>query len=462
MFSEAKESFFSWRELRRLLVLMVPLYVGNLMQIGMGVIDTIVAGQAGTQELAAVALGVSVTAPVTVAVGAVLTIIGPMISRLRGAGEERKVGLLLNNARVLAFFLMVVEWLALWAGSFIFSLVTEDAALAQTARRYLYFIMLSVPASVMMRAVQGNFEGYGQTRPGMAVSALGLMLNWPLNVLFVFGWGPFPAMGGAGCGLATSIICWLMCFGLLLMMRLSPRHSLHLRQMFVRRPVEKRLCLKIFRLGFPIGVASLCEMGYFCLVTLLIAPLGELMVGAQQIAINVSGVMFMLPFSLGVAVSIRAAYHVGAHHQQKFDAMVRTVLISMYGVVALLMLGMILLRGAIVGLYTDSPEITSVAQHLLILCAVYQISDSTQALMAGLLRGCHDTQVITWVNLLCYWVVGFPLSFLLIRTDLLVPAMGPAGAWVSFIISLTLAAVLFTMRFRQTRKKLFLPAGGQA
>ena len=201
MLSESKGPFFSWRELRRLMVLMVPLYVGNLMQIGMGVIDTIVAGQAGTQELAAVALGVSVTAPVTVAVGAVLTIIGPMISRLRGAGEERKVGLLLNNARVLAFFLMVVEWLALWAGSFIFSLVTEDEALAQTARRYLYFIMLSVPASVMMRAVQGNFEGYGQTRPGMAVSALGLMLNWPLNVLFVFGWGPLPAMGGAGCGL---------------------------------------------------------------------------------------------------------------------------------------------------------------------------------------------------------------------------------------------------------------------
>lgn len=450
-----KEPFFSWVELRRLLALLAPLYVGNLMQIGMGVIDTIVAGQAGTRELAAVALGVSVTAPITVAVGAVLTIIGPMISRLRGAGEERKVGLLLNNARVLACFLMGVELLALWGGSHIFSFVTEDAVLERTARHYLYFIMLSVPAGVMMRAFQGNFEGHGQTRPGMVVAALGLMLNLPLNYLFVFGWGPIPAMGGAGCGLATAIICWMMSLGLMTMMRLSFRHSLHLRQMFAARPVEKRLCLRIFRLGFPIGVASLCEMGFFCVVTLLIAPLGELMVGAQQIAINVSAVMFMLPFSLGVAVSIRTAYHVGSRNQRGFDAMVRTVLIFMYAMVSLLMLAMILLRYQIVGLYTDSVEMISVAQFLLVLCAIYQLSDSTQALMAGLLRGCHDTQVITWVNLLCYWLVGFPLSCVLIRTDFLTPAMGPAGAWVSFIISLTLAAILFSLRFRRTRRKLF-------
>ena len=107
------------------------------------------------------------------------------------------------------------------------------------------------------------------------------------------------------------------------------------------------------------------------------------------------------------------------------------------------------------GLYTDSPEIIATASALLVYCAIYQIADATQALMGGLLRGCHDTTIITWSNLTSYWLIGFPLACILIRTDLIVPAMGPAGAWMSFIIALTLAAVILTCRFLHTRKKVF-------
>ena len=145
-------------ELKRLLVLMLPLYAANLMHMGMGVVDTVVAGRAGAEQLAGVALGTSVTVPIMVAVGAVLTIIGPMISRLRGAGCEGKVGLLLNNAKLLAVMLMVVEALALLAGAFVFPLVSDDAEMVRVASDYLYFLVLAVPASVMMRCLQGHFS----------------------------------------------------------------------------------------------------------------------------------------------------------------------------------------------------------------------------------------------------------------------------------------------------------------
>ena len=453
--SRTPKKWVDWKELRGLLALMLPLYVANLMHIGMGVIDTIIAGVAGPVELAAVALGTSVTAPIMVAVGAVLTIVGPMVSRMRGAGAENKIGLLLNNAKALACVLMVVEALALYAGSLIFHWVTPDPVLAEKAALYVWCMILGVPASVLLRALQGNFEGYGQTRPAMVLAFAGLALNVPLNYVFVLGYFGAPALGGAGCGLATAIIHWIIVLGLALLMFASRQHRLHALQMFANRCPDFSLCGRIFRLGLPLGIASLCELGFFCVVMLIIAPLGELMVSAQQVAINVSGVIFMLPLSLGVAASIRAAYHVGGKRKQAFDAMVRTVCVLTFFLVLAVMALSIIFRRDIVSLYTDSTCVVDLAQHLILLCAFYQLPDAIQALFSGLLRGCHDTRVITLINLSCYWLVGFPLAYLLVRTDWIVPAMGPAGAWVSFIVALSLAAILFLCRFLRTRRKSF-------
>ncbi len=454
-----RRSWVNGSELRRLIALMLPLYVANLMHMGMGVIDTIVAGRVGAADLAGVALGCSVTAPIMVACGVILSILGPMISRLRGAGQEGKVGLLLNNARHLAYWLMLVEFLALLAGSFVFDWVTDDAEVARIARLYVYAVMTCVPASVLLRAVQGNFEGYGQTRPAMFCSFGALLLNIPLNLVLAFGWGPIPALGGVGCGVATAIIHYLMLAGLFALMYFTDQHGLHARQMWARHAAEGKVLRRILRLGFPLGLASLCELSFFCVVTLVVAPLGKVAVGAQQVAINVSGVVFMLPLSLGIAASIRAGFHLGAHDREAFVALVRTALVFMLAQVVITMAAVILLREPIVALYTDDAAIIAMAPILLLLCALYQLPDAAQALLCGLLRGCHDTDLITWVNLGSYWLVGFPLCYLLVRTNVIVPAMGPAGAWVSFIVALTCAAICFALRFRHTVRNLF-PAEG--
>ena len=442
-------------ELKRLLALMVPLYLANLMNMGMGVVDTVVAGQAGPEQLAGVALGTSVTVPIMVAVGAVVTIIGPMVSRLLGAGCEGKVGLLLNNAKLLAFFLMLVEVVALFAGREVFALVSDDAQMVQVAQDYLYFLVYAVPASVMIRVLQGHFEGYGHTRPAMVIAFMGLLLNIPLNYIFVFGWGPVPAMGGAGCGLTTTLIHYLMAAALLVLMAVYPRYRRNLVHMWANRAAEWRVVRDIFSKGTPLGVASLCEMSFFCVVTLVIAPLGVMAVGAHQIAINVSALLFMFPLSLSVASSIRSAYHVGAHDETRFNALVRTSISFMLAVVILSAVFTIIFRKQIIGCYTDDASIIDTAAMLLVMCAIYQLPDALQALMSGLLRGCHDTKAITWVNMFSYWLIGFPLACVLIRTDILVLALGAMGAWVSFVVALTITAALLCWRFRLAKKRVF-------
>ena len=262
-------------------------------------------------------------------------------------------------------------------------------------------------------------------------------------------------MGGAGCGLTTALIQYLMLAALLVLMAVYPRYRRNMVQMWANRSAEWRVVRDIFAKGLPLGVASFCEMTFFCVVTLVIAPLGAMAVSAHQVAINVSAVLFMFPLSLSIAASIRSAYHVGAHDKERFDALLRTSICFMLVVIITLALLTIGLRREIISLYTDEDSIINLASGLLFLCAVYQLPDAVQALMSGLLRGCHDTQAITWVNMFSYWGIGFPLACVLIRTDDLVPAMGPTGAWVSFVVALTITAVLLCWRFARARRRVF-------
>ncbi len=443
------------RELWRLVMLTLPLYIANLTRIGMAVTDTIVAGKAGLTDLAAVSLGVAVIAPIMMSVGAIVTIVGPMVARLRGAGQENQVGLLLNNAKTLSLWLMLVELVALLLASLVFGFVSDDKEMVSVARLYLYLVILNVPASILQRVVLGCFEGYRQTWPGMLVFLVALVLNIPLNFAFVLGCGPIPAMGGAGCGLATTLVHWFIFLSLLGILYVMPQHRKHALQFLHIRPANKYIVKRVLRLGFPLGVATLCEMGFFCVVMLMLAPFGKVVIGAQQIAMNVSRLLFMLPLSLGVAVSIRSAYLVGAVRKSAFDTMVRTASWVTLGVVSLLASFTVIWRHEIASRFTESAEVATMAGLLLVFCAIYQLVDAAQAIVAGLLRGCHDTRVITWVNIICYWCVGLPLAWLFIRTDWVCSALGASGAWLSFIFTLFFVSLLLTRRFLATRKKAF-------
>lgn len=442
-------------ELRRLLALMLPLYIGNLMQMGMGVIDTIVAGHAGAGELAGVALACALVAPVLCSVGAVISMVAPMISRLRGAGCAGKVGYLLLQAKWLALGLTLLECAVLAAGHFLWPLVTEDAALRATADAYIGFFLLGVPGNLLLRVALAYFEGSGRTRPGMLFSLMGLLLNIPLNLILVFGCGPIPALGGAGCGLATAIIYWCMALGALGLMRLSPGSREQLRTMLATRRPDLRLMGRILRLGSPVAFATLSEVGFFCVITMIIAPLGERVVAANQVSISISSLIFMYPLSLGWAVAIRAGYHIGAENARAFRRMVHTALPLLAGGVLFFMLGTLMGRDSLIALYTQDPEVHATARVLLLLCALYQIPDGIQSFLNGLLRGCQDTKAISRATIIGYWGVGFPLACVLIRTDWVVPAMGAAGAWVSFIVSLSLVALLLGLRYRRTARRLF-------
>ncbi len=178
------------------------------------------------------------------------------------------------------------------------------------------------------------------------------------------------------------------------------------------------------------------------------SPLGIVDVAGHQIALNFSSLMFVLPMSLAAAVTIRVGYRLGQGSTLDAQTAARTGLMVGVCMATLTAIFTVSLRKQIALLYNDNPEVVTLAAHLMLLAAVYQISDSIQVIGSGILRGYKDTRSIFYITFTAYWVLGLPSGYILALTDLVVEPMGPAGFWIGFIIGLTSAAIMMMLRMR--------------
>ncbi|STT42416.1 multi antimicrobial extrusion protein (Na(+)/drug antiporter) [Klebsiella pneumoniae] len=180
----------------------------------------------------------------------------------------------------------------------------------------------------------------------------------------------------------------------------------------------------------------------------LVSPLGIIDVAGHQIALNFSSLMFVLPLSLAAAVTIRVGFRLGQGSTIDAQVSARTGVGVGVCLAVFTAIFTVLMRKQIALLYNDNPEVVTLASHLMLLAAIYQISDSIQVIGSGILRGYKDTRSIFFITFTAYWVLGLPSGYLLALTDMIVPRMGPAGFWCGFIIGLTSAAIMMMLRMR--------------
>ena len=431
-------------EMRKLVALALPVLVVNLCMVGMGCVDSIVAGKAGVKDMAAVALGSSVYLPVLLFACGVLMILGPVIANLNGKQSMSRVGFMANQALWVAIILSIIVMPIIYFLRNVFGFLSDDVTMCHIASEYMFYVMWGIPANLGFVALKGLNEGSNMTRPAMYVGIVGLLLNIPLNFLFVFGYCGLPAMGGAGCGAATAVI---LCFEFSFMLWLvysNPKHKPYRKHILAWRKPTSSVISQLIRLGIRLGVSQFCEVLLFCCATLILAPLGDVPVASHQIAGNVGGLLFMFPLSMSLAASIRVAYY----HGNKDLSGLRIAIRSSYTLAMMIcmcsIISILVFRDDIVCLYNDSPVIVSAASVLLIYAAVYQVSDCIQVMSAGVLRGFRETSSISLHTFISYWIVGFPICYICARLDWFVPPMGAEGIWIGFIIGLTVAAVLLT------------------
>ncbi|QSX38918.1 MATE family efflux transporter [Shewanella sedimentimangrovi] len=436
---------------KKLIQLALPVFIAQITQTMMGFIDTMMAGRVSATDMAAVAVGTSLWLPAILFVHGMLMAFTPLFSHYHGADDSKSIRPLAFQAAYIATVGAIGVMLFLGSASLLLDKMDLEPLLQAQSEGYLNAILWGAPAYVLYQVLRGVSEGISYTLPTMVIGFVGLAVNIPANYIFIYGKFGMPAMGGAGCGVATALVFWAMLLAMTVYMQVhrkfgevKPLGSWH-------RPHGKTLW-QMLKLGMPIAMALFFEVSLFAVIALLLAPLGAIVVAGHQIALNFSAMVFMLPLSVGIAVSIRVGYYLGREQADTAVLVTRVGLTLGFVLAAFTAVMTVWLRFDIARLYNSEPEVVALAGSLMLMAALYQLSDSVQVVAAAALRGYKDTRSAFGITLISYWGVGMSLGYVLGYTDLLVPAMGAHGFWTGLIAGLTTAAVLFAIRLRSIQK----------
>lgn len=440
-------------ELKQLLRLALPIFTAQLALTSLGVVDTIMSGWVGVDDLAAIGLGSSILLPVFIFTTGILLAMTPITARFLGQQRTGDIAYSLRQGVWLAIPLGIASMLLLMQPQPLLNLLSLSPSVYLLTVDYLFWAALGLPGIALFQVYRFFWEGLGVTLPTLALSLLALLFNIPLNALFIYGYGPIEGMGAVGCGVATAIVMWGMLLGAWLYIRFSKTTQPY-RSSFWVKPNWQQGMKPIFWLGLPMAFSLLFEVGMFSFIVLFIAPLGTSVIGAHQVAMSFTSLLFMLPLSLAMAMTIRVGLAYGQANAQALRTSIFT------GAGAALFFGVLLsvftfsFRDAIVSLYTQHPEVVMIATTLFIFAASYQVFDAIQVAMAGALRGLHDTQTTMWVTLVSYWGVGLGGGYILAFHHPFAEPLGVYGFWFGIVSGLSLAAILLIWRLVWMLKKV--------
>ncbi len=436
-------------ELKKLFHLMLPILLTQFSQAGLGLIDTIMAGRISATDLAAISVGVGLWIPVMLLFSGIMIATTPLVAEANGARTPEKIATITRQSLWVALVLGVIAGLILQLMPPLLPILGVPESLIPKASLFLHAIGLGMPAVTLYAALRGYSEAIGHPRPVTAISLVSLLALIPLNYIFMYGFGPIPAMGSAGCGFATSILQWLMLIALVIHILRSSSYqkTQPLKQYEKINPVWVK---RILKLGLPIGLAIFFEVSIFSTASIILSPLGEQIVAAHQIVMSVTSVLFMIPMSLALALTIR----VGTYYGEKNWASMRKVqllgLATATVLAAITMLLMWLFRPEIIDFYTYDTGVKEIAMYLIWFAIAYQLMDALQISAAGCLRGMQDTKGPMWITMIAYWLIAFPVSIYLTRYT----TVAAPGVWVGLIVGLTVACVLLLWRLYSNNQRL--------
>jgi len=328
----------------------------------------------------------------------------------------------------------------------VFDVMEMETQTRAQAKAYVFAVSFGLPALAFFQILRGLNEGMHQTRPFMYASLIALLINIPLNYIFVYGKFGLPELGGVGCGWATAIVLWLELF-LMLFITLRNKTLNKINWHLDWRKPERKKIIEILKLGLPIGIALLIESSMFALIALFLAELGSIVVAGHQVAMSFISTLFMIPLSLSLALTIRCGFYIGQGNPQ------RARYIGLLGLGFTLIsatffsLLILLVSENIAALYSTNLMVKTLAVELLFLAAIFQFSDAVQVTAAGILRGYKDTRFAFFTVLVAYWVVGLPLGYSLGLTSFWGKEYGAQGFWIGLIAGLGVASVSLALRF---------------
>jgi MATE family multidrug resistance protein len=438
--------------------LAAPVMLGMLGHTFVSFVDNIMVGQLGTAELAAVSLGNSfMFIAMSIGIG-FSTAITPLIAEADASNNFKKAKSTYKNGLFLCTTLGILLFLLVFFSKPLMYFMQQPEEVVALAIPYLNLVAFSLIPLVIFEAIKQFSDGMSMTKYPMYATLIANIINVILNYLLIFGKFGFPEMGMVGAALGTLISRVIMVIYLWTLLRYKER-SRNIVRNIKFFALDLLMIKKIVNIGSLSAMQMFFEVAIFTAAIWLSGLLGKNSQAANQIALNLSSMTFMVAMGLSVASMIRVGNQKGLQNYKELRRIAFSIfLLGILLAVFFALLFFIFhksLPNVYVDLndatnYKDNMEVLSIASNLLLAAAFFQISDSIQVVVLGALRGLQDVKIPTILTFISYWVVGFPVSYFLGKEEM----YGSFGIWIGLLAGLTTASVLLFIRFNSLTLKL--------
>ncbi|BDW93190.1 MATE family efflux transporter [Flagellimonas marinaquae] len=434
-----------------------PVILGMLGHTFVAFADNIMVGQLGTAELAAVSLGNSfVFVAMSLGIG-FSTAITPLVAEADGAKDQAAGKSALKHGLVLCTVLGLSLFGLIQVCKPLIHHMEQPPEVVELALPYLDLVAFSLVPLIIFQAFKQFSEGLSQTKYPMYATILANAVNITLNYLLIFGSFGFPKLGIVGAAVGTLVSRVIMVAYIWYLLKRKKKFESYVTQ-FNFKKIEKKVMRKIISLGFPSALQMFFEVAIFTAAIWLSGVLGKNAQAANQIALNLSSMTFMVGMGLSVAAMVRVGNQKGLRNHKDLKRIAESIffltLILEVVFAAIFLVGRhwfptIYLDVGDIANQADNTEVIIVAAKLLLVAAFFQISDGLQVVVLGALRGLQDVKIPTLITFIAYWLIGFPISYYLgLHTDL-----ESTGIWIGLLSGLTASAVMLYLRFNFLTKK---------
>lgn len=431
-----------------MLKIAVPVVMAELGWMAMGVVDTAMVGPLGPEAISAAGVGASMHMGFTVFGMGLLLGLDTLVSQAFGRHDIRDCHRWLFDGLTLGAMMAIpvmaacgVVWWAIPSLGFY-------PAVKPLLSSYFGIVVLSTPFLLLYAACRRYLQGIHIVAPLTFALVSANLINAGLNWVFIYGHFGFPAWGVSGSALATLFARIYMLGVLMIALWWYDKQRTGESLWSVERAFDRTRLTRLLMLGLPAASQVAAEVGIFVLATALAGTLDPISSASHQIALNMSGVAFMIPLGLSSAGAVRVGHAVGAGDRTRAAAAGWTAILLVVAMMTLSGLTFVLVPGQLIGAFSTNTMVLSVGTSLLFLAAVFQLFDGIQAVITGTLRGLGDTRTAMIVTLIAHWLLGLPVSYVLC----FVLGWGVWGLWVGLTLGLIVAGVIlfyiWTMKIR--------------
>ena len=436
------------KEFKKNLNIAYPVMLGQLGHVLVGLADNIMVGRLGAAPLAAVSLGNSlIFIALSIGIGFSFAIT-PLIAEADGARNIEKGRSYFQHGIVMCTIIGLLLFGVVWFSKPVLYYLDQPSEVVDLALPYIDIVAFSLVPVMVFQAFKQFGDGLSQTKYAMYATIVANLVNVLFNYLLIYGVWIFPRLELEGAAIGTLISRFFMLGFMYFILKKKKKFSTYF--IWAKKSLQQKIFKRLFNLGFPTALQMLFEVAIFTASVFLAGTLGTNAQAANQVALNLSSMTFMIAVGIGVTATIRVGNQKGQHNYEELRRIAFSTFFLVFIIEAFFALGFILLKDLLPGFYIDNAEVIALAAQLLIVAALFQLSDGLQVVILGALRGLQDVRYPTLICFFAYWVIGFPVSYLLGKEN----AMGSMGIWFGLLAGLSASSILLYIRFNYLSKKL--------